>query len=576
LFTLIGEGLAEKPGPDLPMSTLSRLIRRLTEGAAAFGGRLRRDQRGAIAVQFALLALPLSVLVFALVDLGRISLQRRQMQDALDAATLMAARSTAVTDADLDTVGDAAFLAEITGLNLGLAASNSTFKAGAGNKVVGSATGTIKPIIANLWINGDVTISAASEVVRSVNKLEVALVLDNTGSMGSKLGSTSTKKIDALKTAAKSLVTTLAAAAARASETDAVKISVVPFSMTVNVGSTYQSANWITGTQPAAYGSDLFSSSQNRFTLLSNLGLSWAGCVESRPDPYDIQDTTPSSGTGGTMFVPFFAPDEPDDNTVPTGGNGYYRDDRTYWYGGAILNNWITNDKTNSNNWFTRQAEPNKYAANNKNNVISDAKTGTDYGPNAGCGLTSLLRLTNVRTASGATTVTDKLDAMVADGNTNVAMGLMWGWHTVSPNAPFADGVAYGTPKTQKIIVLLTDGDNTNDGNYNPNNSIYTGYGYMWQKRLKNSSNVALDETSVGTPTRRDAIDSRQAKACANAKAAGVLIYSIGVGVSSHSKSILQTCATSTDMYYDVTDVTQLTSVFNTIAGAIQNLRIAK
>lgn len=555
------------------MSTLSRILRRLAEGAVVFGGRLRRDQRGAIAVQFALLALPLSVLVFALVDLGRISLQRRQMQDALDAATLMAARSTAVTDADLDTVGDAAFLAEIAGLNLGLSATSSTFKTGTGNKVVGTASGTIKPIIANLWTNGDVTATAVSEVVRSVNKLEVALVLDNTGSMGSKLGTTNTKKIDALKTASKSLVTTLAAAAARASETDAVKISVVPFSMTVNVGSTYQSANWITGTQPAAYGTDLFSSSQNRFTLLSNMGLSWAGCVESRPDPYDIQDTTPSSGTGGTMFVPFFAPDEPDDNTVPYGWS-YYRDARTVW-GGAIQNNWITNDKTSSTTWATRQAEPTKYAASNKSNIISDAKTGTDYGPNAGCGLTSLLRLTNVRTAAGATTVTDKLDAMVADGNTNVAMGLMWGWHTVSPNAPFADGVAYSTPKTQKIIVLLTDGDNTNDEVSNPNDSIYTGYGYMAQKRLKNSSNVALDETSSAT-TRRDAIDSRQAKACANAKAAGVLIYSIGVGVSSHSKSILQTCATSTDMYYDVTDVTQLTSVFNTIAGAIQNLRISK
>ena len=555
------------------MPTQSRILRRLSKGVAAFAGRLRRDQRGAIAVQFALLAIPLSILVFGLVDVSRISLQRRQMQDALDAATLMAARSSAVTDAELDAVGDAAFLTEISGLNLGLTATSSTFKAGTGNKVIGSATGTITPIIANLWTNANITVTATSEVVRSVNKLEVALVLDNTGSMSSKLGSTNTKKIDALKTAAKSLVTTLAAAAARASDTDAVKISVVPFSMTVNVGSTYQSSSWMTGTLPSAYGNDIFESSQDRFTLLGNMGLSWAGCVESRPDPYDIQDTAPTSGTGGTMFVPFFAPDEPDDNTVSAGWSNY-RDARTNW-GGDIQNNWITNDKSSSSNWWTRQKETDKYKSNNKSNIISDAKTGTDYGPNAGCGLTSLLRLTNVRTAAGVTTVTDKLDDMVADGNTNVAMGLMWGWHTVSPNAPFADGKPYNTPKTQKIIVLLTDGDNTNDEYDNPNGSIYTGYGYMWQGRLKNSSNVALDETSSGT-NRRDAIDSRQAKACANAKTAGVMIYSIGVGVSSHSKSILQTCATSTDMYYDVTDATQLTSVFNTIAGAIQNLRISK
>ena len=57
---------------------MSRLLR--------FFRRLGRDDRGAIAIQFALLAIPLSILVFALIDLGRISLQRHQMQDALDAA----------------------------------------------------------------------------------------------------------------------------------------------------------------------------------------------------------------------------------------------------------------------------------------------------------------------------------------------------------------------------------------------------------------------------------------------------------------------------------------------------------
>jgi Flp pilus assembly protein TadG len=556
------------------MSTHSRILRRLREAATAFAGRLRRDQRGAIAVQFAFLAIPLSILVFGLVDVSRVSLQRRQMQDALDAATLIAARSTAVTDADLDTVGDAAFVAEIAGLNLGLASSNSTFKSGTGNRVIGTATGTITPIIANLWTKAAITVTATSEVVRSVNKLEVALVLDNTGSMDSNLGAGG-KKITALITASKSLVTTLSAAAARSSETDAVKISVVPFSMTVNVGSTNQTGNWIVGTMPATYGADIFATAQNRFTFLSNLGLSWGGCVESRPDPYDITDTAPNTGVSATMFVPFFAPDEPDDNTVSAGFlMGNYRDARTQ-RGGDIANNWITNDKSSSSNWATRQAEPSKYASGNKNNVISDAKDGTDYGPNAGCGLTSLLRLTNVRTAAGAKTVTDKLDDMVANGNTNVAMGLMWGWHTITPNAPFADGQAYNTPKVSKIIVLLTDGDNTNDENDNPNNAIYTGYGYIGQGRLKNASNQSLDANSSAT-TRRDAIDSRQTKICSNLRTNKVLVYSIGVGVSAHSKAILQGCATTTDMYYDVTDAGQLTTVFNTIAGSIQNLRIAK
>jgi len=526
-----------------------------------------RDERGAVAVQFAFLALPLAILSFGLLDMNRASLQRRQLQDALDAATLIAARSTAVTDPALDTVGDAAFLAETTGLGISLTGANSTFAAGSDNKVIGTVTVSIKPIITNLWTQSDMTVRATSEVVRSVNKLEVALVLDNTGSMASNLGSGGTK-INALIDASKDLVDTLYAAAARASETDAVKIAVVPFSMTVNIGTSNASANWLSPTLPSAYGADVFATPQNRFTLHTQTGTSWAGCVESRPDPYDIADTAPSTAIPASLFVPYFAPDEPDSKSVTYTSGGW-----TYFY--SANNNWITNDQSSSGDWFIRQGEVAKYATSNKSKVTSGAKTTTTSGPNDGCGITSVLRMTNVRTSSGASTVKDKLDQMVATGNTNVAMGTVWGWHMVSPNAPFADGSAYGTRNVSKVLVLLTDGDNVMSETSDPNDSTYSGYGYVWQKRLKNASNVALDVGASGTE-RRDAMDGRQTKTCAAAKAKGVIIYAIGVGVSTHSKTVLQGCATSTDKYYDVTDSAQLSAVFNTIAGSIQNLRIAK
>ncbi|KQZ29198.1 pilus assembly protein TadG [Caulobacter sp. Root1472] len=547
--------------------------------------RLRDDERGAIAVQFALLLIPIAILTFGLIDLSRASVQKRQLQDALDAATLMAARSTATTNADLDTIGDAALATEMAGLGVTLTAANSTFSLGDNNTVVGKVQNvTIKPIISNLWSSGDPNVSADSTVMRSVNKLEVALVLDNTGSMASTLGS-GARKIDALIDASQSLVDVLAAAAARASETDAVKISVVPFSMTVNVGSTYQSQSWMSGKMPATgYGTDVFATNQDRFALLSNLGLTWAGCVESRPAPYDVTDDPPTSATPASLFVPFFAPDEPDDNTVGVNQSSStrYRDSRTTGTSYPILNNWLPDgvapNGTLATAWNTRSTPIAKYGANNKNNVLSLAKTGTVYGPNSGCGMTSLMRLTNVRSTTQRDAVKTKLGQMVANGNTNVAMGLVWGWHTLSNNGPFADGVIPNSTegqKTTKVIVLLTDGDNTNDTYNNPNNSAYTGYGYIGQGRLKNASGTALTSSSTAT-NRRDAIDSREKLVCDNAKAEGVQIYAIGVGVSSHSKTILQDCATKLDMYYDVTDAAQLTSVFNTIAGSIQNLRITK
>ncbi len=549
------------PGKGVSSAMLSAMLQPVGRLVLRIAGSFRRDARGAVAIQFAILAVPLAVLSFGLVDINRASVAKRELQDALDAATLMAARSSATTSAGVQTVGSAALVAQLGTMNDGTLISSSFALGGTGNTtVIASATEKVTPIIANLWLNGDMTVGAKSEVVRSQNQLEVVMVLDNTGSMAYSLGSST--KITALKSAATGLVTTLQTAASKSSITNPIKIGVVPFSMSVNVGSTYKTATWITGVQPTAYGEDVFTTTGvDRFAKFTAMGATWAGCVESRPAPYDVQDTAPSSGTPATMFVPYFAPDEPDDNTI-----SYTSRSRTYYYSWG--NNYISNDGTSSTAWKTRQGNASKYSTS----ISSTAKGTGNFGPNRECGMTSLLRLTPT-----FSTVTSKLNSMVAVGNTNVAMGLMWGWHVLSPNAPFADGVAYGTPKVTKIVILLTDGDNTNDETSDPENSIYTGIGYAWQKRLLQSGSTTtyLDENSSATD-RTNGIDAREALLCTNMKAKGIVIYSIGVGVSTHSKSILQACATYSDYYYDVTDAGDLDTVFGNIAGAIASLRISK
>ena len=159
------------------------ILRKLRRGWDA----LMRDRRGSIMIQFALVAAPMTVLAFGLVDVNRASTGKKELQDALDAATLIAARSSAVTDADLQAVGSAALTGQLQGqLNDGTLAS-STFTSD-GPTVHGAATITVSPIVGNLWLAGDMSAGARSDVMRSVNKLEIALVLDNTGSMaGAKL-----------------------------------------------------------------------------------------------------------------------------------------------------------------------------------------------------------------------------------------------------------------------------------------------------------------------------------------------------------------------------------------------------
>ena len=53
------------------------------------------------------------------------------------------------------------------------------------------------------------------------------------------------------------------------------------------------------------------------------------------------------------------------------------------------------------------------------------------------------------------------INNLSADGNTNIPIGMSWGWNTLTSWAPFSDGVPYGTAKHKKIIVLMTDGENT-------------------------------------------------------------------------------------------------------------------
>ena len=76
-----------------------------------------------------------------------------------------------------------------------------------------------------------------------------------------------------------------------------------------------------------------------------------------------------------------------------------------------------------------------------------------------------LTRLTNVKE-----TITAKISAMNATGNTYIPSGLMWGWRVLSSVAPFDDGVAYGAmaggETVKKALILMTDGANTTSASY--------------------------------------------------------------------------------------------------------------
>ncbi len=526
-------------GADVRTFDLTAIKARLTSGA--------RDESGAAAIIFAVALVLLAPLTLGVFDIYIASNQRQKLQDALDAAALYAARSSAQSDKDINEVGQRALKANLQSFT-GSALITSNFKLD-GAKVVGTAEMTPLALATGFFQHGNVT--ATSEVLRAMDRLEVALVLDNTGSM-------SGTKISTLKTAAKDLVDKLQAAGNRSTAQDPIKISLVPFSSTVRVAEDVSVKNYNTSSHTGpgiptwldpqakghwAAGVDIFDEKHtDRFAVLKSMkgGQVWGGCVESRRPPYDIQDTAPFSGNMASYFVPYFAPDEPDD------GEGNWSFDNDY-----------LNDGTNSSDWKTRQRRTAKY----------DNKKPGSGGPNKGCDLEPIQRLT---TDMGG--LKNAIDGMVASGTTDIPMGLVWGWHTLSPNAPFQDGAAYGTKHNRKIIILMTDGDNVNNttrwNNYN--GSYYSGRAYLWQGLLQGA-----DEGSSSW-SRTSAMDSRLAQLCSNIKGKDIVLYTVRVEVRSGDSALLRNCASDPEKFYDVQNVSQLGAAFDAIAGSIDNLRITR
>ncbi|HKP79635.1 MAG TPA: pilus assembly protein TadG-related protein, partial [Phenylobacterium sp.] len=274
----------------------------------------RLDERGNVAIVVALSIAPLCVAGLGAVDLARATNAKSQLQDALDAAALSAARSTAQTDSELKTAGDRV-LAQNLALGDDFDLASSTFHATTDGKVVASAQLNIRPFIAGLLSEGVMSIDATTEVVRSSVKVEIALVLDTTGSM------TEGTKLADMKKAAKDFVTKMEEVSKKSVEPDTVRISLVPFSNAVRVDETlYRNATWIDQSGVSPINDEIFTTATgvqhaNRFTLFSDLGATWRGCVEMRQAPYDVQDTAPAVGTPATLYTPYFAVDEPDSKT---------------------------------------------------------------------------------------------------------------------------------------------------------------------------------------------------------------------------------------------------------------------
>ena len=139
--------------------------------------------------------------------------------------------------------------------------------------------------------------------------------------------------------------------------------------------------------------------------------------------------------------------------------------------------------------------------------------------------------------------MTTLVNGMSPGGSTNQAIGLALGWMSLTGGGPFVAPPMDPNYTYQQVIILLTDGLNTEDRWYKSQNSI----------------------------------DTRQSMTCDNIKAAGITLYTIQVDTGGDPTStLLQQCASSPDKFFLLTSANQIVSTFSTIGTNLSNLYIAK
>ena len=521
---------------------------------APFMRRFAADESGIFIILFAISFAAMALAAAIAIDFARISLERTEMQRALDSAALAAAHRLGMPDEEQSGPAAAmAFYQANIPAGSPLVIEDLRMNATSGEVVISSG-GSIATTFLSAFGIFNVNVGAGTRVVRGDGTVEVALVLDNSGSMAG-------GPISELKAAARNLVDVVFAGGAG---NDKVRIGVVPFAGSVNVGPERRHDGWIDTDALSPVHSENFAEPRSRFTLFDQLGTSWRGCVEARPAPYDVTDEPPSSANPSTLFVPMFAPDEPDSGNA--GGASYLNNYLNDFGGSCPVPEQVCVD------YNSRRDRCDQYGPAPLTPAVAQARMckyegvspPSGLGPNYGCTTTPLLELTTYKDD-----VVTSIDAMAANGSTNIGEGLMWGWRVLSPGAPFAQGRPANDPHNKKVIVLMTDGENTYtrySGNHNW--TWYGAFAYGAKGRLgtTNSSTAILNQMNAKTLS-----------ACTNAKAEGVIVYTVAFRLESNAatRALLSECASDSSKAFTASNGDALYNAFQAIGREISQLRVA-
>lgn len=610
---------------------------------------------GAVSLMFAVSA---SVMMGALsisIDLGRYAISQARMQSALDAANLAASvdvghyGNTSCPTSQTAWQSDALayYNTNMPGgyLNLLLSSSNFTAtctnnpsSAGGGQLVQLSATGEL-PLMMPAFLasnntgtsssstgssgNQDMQVAATDQVMRiPQSQLELALVLDNTGSMaetpsGGNANTTSQSKIYGLRNAATNLVADLFSQESTGVST--YYIGIVPFASTVNVGLAppWTGSNGTTisaALSPGSWLQQTFSYNSNgvsmtgtpTVSLNNNLGEwtwngnGWGGCAAEPRDSngnlaalaYAPSATAASSSTSSSTstylpFTPYYY------NVPPAGLNIYTGNGYGYGYGQSSCTTSTMTGVSSTTTWLSSSGSEATCSSSSSAIPVSvwkqmsagTSSNGYPLNQNNLCIGTPVTFLTNDQTQ-----LDNAIAAMQPAGSTIIPLGLLWGWRMLSSAWAGTwnqrSGITTGLPMSentiglQRVLIMMTDGENDVSSATVPGQEVtyFNGLSGSGTNSLHApsvpSSNYSSGTLATGTININD-INSYQAAVCSAIKASGVTIYTVAFGTEAAANTTLQACASPGD-YYSASSNTALNTIFQQIASNIGMLRLVK
>ncbi len=524
-----------------------------------FSRKLRalwRAKSANVAMMFGLSLLPLAIATGAGLDFANAMMVRESMEDALDAAALAVGAQPGLTNAQAQALAQQVFDANYHSQQ----SSNSNPQVNLPTRTSGSLTLSVtdfpvKTTLLALVGKPTLAVSGSSTVVWGQTKLWVSLVLDNTGSM-TETDSTGTSKISALQTASHNLLSMLQNVAVNPGD---VRVAIIPFAKDVKVSTSNVNASWIDWSDwasPPPYGAPSSSVGPGSSCPFSD------GCVD-QPGSTTSTRNVPSSGT----YAGYICPDAV--RSSSSGQTGHYYDG-CYTSTGSTSSQVVSTGRrascrgysncscSGSGNSTVCTAQVTTYTHTwlvndhslwtgclmdrNQDDDTTDNTPGTLFPAESdqSCPIASVLPLTYDWTA-----LNNEIDSMVANGGTNQTIGLVHGMQMLTSGDPYNPPAL--PANTTRYIILLSDGLNTMDRWY---------------------GNGGSQSTQV---------DSRMTMACNNAKAQGFIIYTVFVDLNGTqgNSSVLQSCASDSSKYFDLTNSSAIISTFNAIGQQITSLRVS-